>query len=188
MIGAIILFFILGRYRQPLVPITALFAGAGVIDLFRRIRLKQCQRVRVAALATFASLLICNLPIHDESMLRASSYMNMGIAAGQAGNLDVSIPALQKAIKKHPEMVEAYVNLGHAMEMSNRSDNAIACYEAALKIDPDLIMVDAALGLAYAKRGNLQQAIFHYERAIQIDPQDEQSRVALNTLLTMPKP
>jgi tetratricopeptide (TPR) repeat protein len=51
-----------------------------------------------------------------------------------------------------------------------------------------LFLFDAALGLAYAKRGNLQQAIFHYERAIQIDPQDELSRVALNTLLTMPKP
>jgi hypothetical protein len=49
-------------------------------------------------------------------------------------------------------------------------------------------MVVAAVGLAFAYSCNVQQSIFHFERAIQIDPLDEQSRVALNTLLTMPKP
>jgi predicted ATPase len=49
-------------------------------------------------------------------------------------------------------------------------------------------MVYAAIGMAKAKRSNRQQAIFQYERAIQIHQQDEQSRVAMNTLLTIPKP
>ena len=61
--------------------------------------------------------------------------MNMGIAAGQAGNLGVSIPTLSSS-EAHPEMVEAYVNLGKAMQMSNRPEDAIACYEAACRSNP----------------------------------------------------
>ena len=115
-------------------------------------------------------------------MLRASSYMNMGIAAGQAGNLGVSIPALYRAVEAHPEMVEAYVNLGKAMQMSNRPEDAIACYEAALQIEPNLSMVDAALGETYALIGDRQRAIYHFERAILIDPTDIQSIQLLEAL------
>ncbi len=108
----------------------------------------------------------------------------MGIAAGQAGNLGVSIPALYRAIQSHPEMVEAYVNLGKAMEMSNRPEDAIQCYEAALELEPNLIMVDAALGQVHAQLGNRQRASYHFQRAVELDPTDVRSRQALSELMT----
>ena len=108
--------------------------------------------------------------------------MNMGIAAGKAGNMGVSIPALYQAIESHPEMVEAYVNLGKAMEISNRPNDAIACYQAALQIEPNLIMVDAALGKIYAQLGEQGRAIGHLQRAIQLDPDDQQSMEILKML------
>ena len=138
--------------------------------------------MRLSIAGLLSTAILCNLPVHDESMLRASSYMNMGIAAGQAGNLGVSIPALYRAVEAHPEMVEAYVNLGKAMQMSNRPEDAIACYEAALQIEPNLSMVDAALGETYALIGDRQRAIYHFERAILIDPTDIQSIQLLKAL------
>ena len=182
MVAAIVAFFILGRYRQPLVPLSILFASIGVHDLYLRFRNRNWIAVRSRIGVTIAAFVVCNLPVHDESMLRASSYMNMGIAAGQAGNLGVSIPALYRAIESHPEMVEAYVNLGKAMEMSNRLEDAITCYEAALEIEPTLIMADAALGQVHARLGHRTQAIYHLERAIQIDPSDFYSQQLLSTI------
>ena len=182
MVAAIVAFFILGRYRQPLVPLAILFGSTGLHDLYWRFRDRNWNAIRSRTGVTIAALIVCNLPVHDESMLRASSYMNMGIAAGQTGNLGVSIPALYRAIESHPEMVEAYINLGKAMEMSNRLDDAITCYEAALKIEPGLIMADAALGQVHARLGHQTRAIYHLERAIQIDPSDFQSQQLLSTL------
>jgi tetratricopeptide (TPR) repeat protein len=182
MVAAIVAFFILGRYRQPLVPLAILFASTGLHDLYWRFRNRNWIAIRIRVVVTIVALIVCNLPVHDESMLRASSYMNMGIAAGQAGNLGVSIPALYRAIESHPEMVEAYVNLGKAMEMSNRPEDAITCYEAALEIEPTLIMADAALGQVHARLGDRTRAIYHLERAIQIDPSDFQSKQLLSTL------
>ena len=182
MIAAIVLFFILGRYRQPLVPIAVLFAAVGITDIVKRIRNRDRSSIRLSIGASLTALILCNLPVHDESMLRASSYMNMGIAAGKAGNMGVSIPALYQAIESHPEMVEAYVNLGKAMEMSNRPNDAIACYQAALQIEPSLIMVDAALGKIYAQLGEQGRAIGHLQRAIQLDPDDQQSLEILKML------
>ena len=182
MIGAIVLFFILGRYRQPLVPMSVLFAAVAIWDISKRIRTRCWRSMRLSIAGFLSTAILCNLPVHDESMLRASSYMNMGIAAGQAGNLGVSIPALYRAVEAHPEMVEAYVNLGKAMQMSNRPEDAIACYEAALQIEPNLSMVDAALGETYALIGDRQRAIYHFERAILIDPTDIQSIQLLEAL------
>lgn len=184
MVAAIVMFFILGRYRQPLVPIGVLFASLGILDIANRIRDQNWTSIRIPLGGFITSLIFCNLPVHDESMLRASSYMNMGIAAGQAGNLGVSIPALYRAIQSHPEMVEAYVNLGKAMEMSNRPEDAIQCYEAALELEPNLIMVDAALGQVHAQLGNRQRASYHFQRAVELDPTDVRSRQALSELTT----
>ncbi len=44
MVAAVVLFFILGRYRQPLVPLLMLFAAAGALDIWHRIRAKRLDR------------------------------------------------------------------------------------------------------------------------------------------------
>ena len=49
MVAAVVLFFILGRYRQPLVPLLILFAAIGLCDLWRVIRDKDWSGIRGTA-------------------------------------------------------------------------------------------------------------------------------------------
>ncbi len=183
MIAAVVLFFILGRYRQPLVALLALFAATALVDLVQRIRTKNWIAVRTPLIAATIALVACNIPVHDESMLNASSYMNLGIAAGKSGNMAVSLKSLAHAVQTHPEMPEAHVNLGRALELTNRPGAAIECYQNALMLDPNLSMVDTFLARNYEKIGDLESAIAHYRRAIQIDPDDLESRKSLDRLM-----
>ncbi len=176
MAAAVVLFFILGRYRQPLVPLLILFASVGLLDLWQRIRARNRTGIAAPLVATLIAMVLCNLPVHDEATLNASSYMNLGIAAAQMGDMGTSIKTLARAVQTHPEMAEAHLNLGRALSQSNRLPEAITCYQNAIQLEPNLAMGNALLAESYERLGDRQAALRHYQRAIQIDPADDQSR------------
>lgn len=183
MVAAVVLFFILGRYRQPLVPLLILFAAIGLYDLWRVIRDKDWSGIRTPLAAALLFVVACNLQVHDESMLNASSYMNLGIAAAQTGEMGTSIKALAHAIQTHPEMAEAHLNLGHALSLTNRPHDAITCYQNALRLEPSLAMADRSLADCFERLGDRASALHHYQRAIRIDPTDDHSRLAAERLI-----
>lgn len=182
MVAAVVLFFILGRYRQPLVPLLIPPAAAAALDIGRRIRRKDRSGVTVPLIAALIAAVVCNLPVHDESMLNASSYMNLGIAAAQLGDMGTSVQTLARAVQTHPEMAEAHLNLGRALGLSNRVPEAITCYRNAIQLDPTLAMADALLAESYERIGEPQKALIHYQRALAIDPTDSPSRAAIARL------
>ncbi len=183
MAAAIVMFFILGRYRQPLVPLLTLFAAMALHDVWCRVRAKDLNAIRAPVVATVIAAIACNITVHEESTLNAASYMNLGLAATQAGDLGTGIKVLSRSIQAHPEIAEAHLNLGIALERSNRPLEAIICFENALKIEPSLSMADALLGGSYERIGDQEKSLQHYRRAIQIDPGDDRSRQAIERLV-----
>ena len=188
MVAAIVMFFILGRYREPLVPLLIIFAAGGLPVIRQLLQTRNWKRYRVPIATTLASVVICNLPVHDESMLNASSYMNVGIAAGLNGDMGESIDYLHNAIEARPDLSEAWVNLGRAYEQNNSLNKAIRCYKIALEVDPLLEPVDRWLGSVYEKVGNLQQAVNHYQSALILNPSDQLAREGLERLTNQPLP
>ena len=71
-------------------------------------------------MAAIVAALVCNIPVHDESMLDASCFMNMGVSAGQAGDMGTCMRWLKYAIRSHPEMPEAHFNLGRAYSIDGQ--------------------------------------------------------------------
>ena len=188
MVAAIVMFFILGRYREPLVPLLILFAAGGLPKIRTMIRAKAWWDYRFPIAATLASLVVCNVPIHDEAMLNASSYMNAGIAAGMNGDLRESIDYLLNAIESQPELAEAYANLGRAYEQSNRPDQAIVSYQRALAVDPLLEPVDRWLASLHESVGDLPNAIARYRQALVLNPSDEMAQEGLRRVTMKQSP
>ena len=182
MIAAVVLFFILGRYRNPVAILFIPFAAAGVVDLFVRVRERRWRSLSAAAAVLLLSGIFCNIHVHEERSLQASSYMNMGISACKAGNLPAGIQLLQKAIAEFPEMAEGYVNLGQAYMLNRQPDRAAQCFQNALILDPRLVGVHFQLGEAFEYSGERQQAIEQYQRALTIDPSDARASEALSRI------
>ncbi|WP_235908715.1 tetratricopeptide repeat protein [Roseiconus nitratireducens] len=180
MIAAVVLFFILGRYRNPIAILLIPFAAAGVADLIACVR--ERRRLISAAVVLLLSGIFCNIHVHEERSLQASCYMNMGISACKAGDLPAGIRMLQHAIDEFPEMAEGYVNLGRAYMMNRQPDLAAQCFQNALILDPRLMGIHYQLGEALEYSGKRQQAIEQYQRALTINPADARAAEALNRL------
>lgn len=182
MVAAVAMFFILGRYRYPLVPLLTPFAAYALHAGWKAIRLRQTQGLKWPLAIGFLVGGLCNLPIHDRVTLEASSLMNQGAAAGQAGNLEASIRWIGAAISLQPEMPEAHFNLGRALSLSGRYAEAVAAFREAQRQSPELVMVDYQLGDALEKLGDRAVALIHYRRAAQRDPQDPRAAAAVRRL------
>ena len=57
--------------------------------------------------------------------------------AHQAGNSEVAVELLSRALKCRPDYVRAHNNLGVALSATGNGREAFECYQAALKIDPN---------------------------------------------------
>jgi tetratricopeptide (TPR) repeat protein len=182
MVAAIVGFFILGRYREPLVPLLVLFAAGGIPVLIQMLRTRDWASYLTPIAGTLLSIVVCNLPIHDESMLNASSYMNAGVAAGMNDDLRESIEYLWNAIDAEPELAEAYANLGRAYEQSNEPSKAIRCYQKALSLDPSLEPVDTWLGTLFESMGARFEAIQSFRQALKKNPLDKEAQDGLRRL------
>ena len=182
MIAAVVLFFILGRYRNPIAILFIPFAAAGAADLFVRVRQQQWRSVGLAAVLLVLFGVGCNIRVHEERSLQASCYMNMGISASKAGDLSAGIQLLQKAITEFPEMAEGYVNLGRAYMLNRQPDRAALCFQNALILDPRLMGLHFQLGEALEYAGDPEGAIEQYQRALAIDPSDPRPAEALERI------
>ncbi len=182
MIAAIVLFFILGRYRNPVAVLFIPFAAVGVVDLGMRVRERRWPSAIAAAAVLLLSAVICNLSVHDERSLEASCYMNMGISASMAGDLPTGIELLKRAVTEFPEMAEGYVNLGQAYMLNHQPDLAVKCFQNALTLDPRLVSVHFLLGEAYEYSGQRQQAIEQYQHAVTANPTDSRASEALSRI------
>lgn len=181
MIAAVVLFFILGRYRNPVAILFIPFAAAGLVDVLTRVRERQWRSPGLAVVLLVFGI-VCNLRVHEERSLQASCYMNMGISACQAGDLPAGIELLQAAVTEFPEMETGYVNLGRAYMLNRQPELAAQCFQYALLLEPRLQGVHFQLGEALEFSGQREQAIEQYQRALGESPPDTRAEDALNRI------
>ena len=186
-------FYVFGRYRYPLVPLLAIFAGAGLCEIrsalraFGLRRLKQpggarAMRPWTVALVAMAVAIATNVRLNPERELDGMAYANLGVVLGQQHNYAASIHFLERALERVPDSIETHYNLGLAYRFQGRLDLALEHFGRARKLDPQLMEVDYQMGTVYEALGRRGDAIRHYERALVIDPQDEQARQGLERL------
>ncbi|WP_436715997.1 tetratricopeptide repeat protein [Roseiconus lacunae] len=179
MIAAVVLFFILGRYRNPVSILFLPFAAAGIIDIVARFRQRQGHRKLLIAVLLLSAV-FCNIRVHEEDSLHASCYMNMGVSACQAGNLPLGIRLLQRSVSEFPELAEGYVNLGRAYMLNGQPALAAKCFQLGLVLEPRLIGAHIQLGEALEYAGDPEQAVEHYRRALSLDPTSQRALEALS--------
>ena len=175
-------FFILGRYRFPLVPLLIPLASIGVVRTVALLREREFRRLVVPIVVAVLVAAFCHLPIHDTSRLNASSIANVGAAAAARGDMELGIRLFRRAIQEEPEMPEAHLNLGRALFRQGDVGAAISEFQIAQTLEPNLVDVDYFLATALERVGDLQAAMFHYQRARAMDPGNRRVRESIARL------
>jgi tetratricopeptide (TPR) repeat protein len=166
--GSVVLFFVVARYRYPLIPFLALFAGAGLAH--SRDWLREASWRRKVALAGVVA--VCVLATRwtvglSANTMRAITETNVGAALHAQRRFDEAADRYRRALAVDAQYAPAFNNLGVTLRALGRLDEAIAAYQRAIEVHPQYWEVHQNLATALVERGRHVEAIAHFRVARQ---------------------
>jgi len=169
---AVAFFYVMARYRFPLVPLLMPFAAAGLIEVYQSVRRRTWRTLTPRLVVAAVVAILVNVPVHPERRLNALATMNVGVALAEQGDVAGAIRYFSSAVSSSPDSAEARNNLAQALAVQGRFAGAIPHYRAALELAPTLLGVDYNLAVALEQIGRTDEALAHYSRALDLDPTD----------------
>jgi tetratricopeptide (TPR) repeat protein len=164
---SVALFYVLARYRYPIVPILILFAAAAICFIPKARFDRPAEWVPGLVLAALVAV-ACRIPVklaHDET------YYNLGSRLLDVGRPAEALPLLRKAVDSSPDFASACFELGEALNSTGEKEAAAGQYEAAIRLRPDYAEAHNALALALREAGHPEEALEHFNQAVQSEPE-----------------
>ena len=171
--AAVVAFYVFARYRYPLVPVCALFAGQWVVDAFDAIRRRAAGGMVAATVLVALVAVPANWPLLSEEQELAVSHANAAAALLDAGDADGFLEHSRRAMALGSH--QARVNLGVALARAGRAEEAAREFLVALAAAPDDPRLLKRLGTALGEADRWEEAVFHLRRSYDLFPDDPET-------------
>jgi tetratricopeptide (TPR) repeat protein len=172
--ASVAVFYVMARYRFPLVPIVVLFAAAGLsaIPAMRGPWRRWAPGLVLVVAAAVASNLRLGARADDT---------DVNLAAGliQDGRPGDAIPLLRKAIAAAPDYAPPYYDLGVALGQIGEAGLALDQFAVALRLRPDYFEAHSALALGLQEAGRMPDALAHFREAARLKPDSAEAHTNL---------
>ena len=173
-VASVVAFFVVVRYRLPVVP--PLIAGAcyAVFELTARARAKRRRALLApaAALAALSFLVNANLWGVDRGKAFAQSHFRVGIILGERGLTEEAIAEYRRSIEVDPAYPQSHLNLGALLAEQGRTGEAVGAFRRALALDPGLAAARLDLAMALAASGAAEAALAQIDTLLAGHPGD----------------
>ena len=96
----------------------------------------------------------------------------LGLIAHQAGEYEVAVEHIKRAIEFRPGSALFHGNLGMAYDRLGKEKESAECFQSALKLNPlykGAHLAHYNLGVYFRGQGRMMEALEHYDKAIEID-------------------
>ena len=165
--ASLLLFFITGRYRLPLVPLLLLFAGYALVWLVEQRRDRQWRLLGIGLAFVLLLGIAANAGLRPADPLAdAEIHFDLGRVQAQRGQYAAAVRSFGTAVQFDPNYLRARHNLGAALAAMKRYDEAEAVYRQALAQAPDDRGLHLNLAALYRATGRYEQAAEHYRRVL----------------------
>jgi tetratricopeptide (TPR) repeat protein len=113
----------------------------------------------------------------------ADAWRLLGVVTNQAGNYDVAVDCLRRAIQLRPEAAQSHRAMGVALEGQRKLAEAEASYRKSLELNP--VYPEAYYSLANTLRdqGRDDESIACYQRALELKPDYASAHTNLGSVL-----
>jgi tetratricopeptide (TPR) repeat protein len=168
----IIAFFVVARYRLPMIPALLVFAGYTVQWWIGKASRRQLKALVYSA-AGFAALFVlvhANFYRIDPRSGFPQSYYRLGLVYEKKGRIPEAIESYRNALKIDPTMGEVYVNLGILLSRQGRYEEAARQLLEAIRQDPKYAKAYYNLGLVYSEEAKNDSALAAIDKALQLKP------------------
>lgn len=180
---SVIAFYVVARYRYPLVPVLVIFAGAALSALAQWVRSRQWSAAGWALAAMVPFALAANVRLVAPGTMRAVTLHNLGVALVDDGRVDQGQVYLRRAIKLHPTYAKAHNSLGVTLARQGKLDAAMDHYREAVELEPGFADAHYNLGVALRRSGDEAGASAAYRAAAEADPLHADARANFGVLL-----
>jgi tetratricopeptide (TPR) repeat protein len=180
---SVIAFYVFGRYRFPLVPMLALFAGAGLVRWVSLYKERRFRPLVVAMIVLLLTGVIVNWPLYGINGPGPGGYNNLANAYQKQGKVNEAIETARNAIQSQPTYGIAHYNLGNLYASRGRMDLAQRHYEEALRLYPNYADARSNLGQLLAERGDLEAGVQQFRKAIELNPSLNRAHLNLGVAL-----
>ena len=181
--ASIALFYVFGRYRFPLVPLLALFAGAAISEVAGLYKDRAWTRLVPGFAALLIAGTIVNFPLQGGDGPGAAGYNNLANAYLKQGRVDEAIHTARRAIEIEPSYGVAHYNLGNLYAQQGKLELAQRHFEEALRLYPNYADVHSNYGQLLAERGDSENGIGHFREAIELNPALSRAHLNLGVAL-----
>ncbi len=167
-------FYVVGRFRMPLVPLLCLFAAVALEALWRALRGRGLRRGIGLAAAVALSALATTSPVGGDR-IEPGSHRSLGVLYERAGRIDAAAEQYRRALAKRPAYARAAEDL-ICLELA-RGRSAVAAEVARLHLEarPGNAHVQRLLEIAQGS-GPAPAADFTCRRAWDLDPHQRSSQ------------
>jgi len=185
---SVALFYVLERYRIPIVPALMVMAAGAVTH--PQVLRGTTARTAVALGAAILVVAGARVPLADEHRARATHYIAIaGVLSRDAGRFADAMHFYERAIAVEPDAPAAHFGLGVLLVKMRRVEDAIPHFRSAVRLRPDYAEAHYDLALALAATGRAQDALGEYDAAVRLRPEHVETRLALaKTFLTLDQP
>jgi tetratricopeptide (TPR) repeat protein len=168
--ATVVVFFVVARYRLPLVPMVLFFSAAGVIAIVDLVSRREPRAMLAPLTAAALAALVANWPVTLQGSAEAITENNLGTALQEDGRLDEAIDRYRRALAFDARYVPALNNLGTALRAAGRLEEAVATYGQALEAGTDAASIHYNLGNALMAKGDAAGAAAEFQKALAVNP------------------
>lgn len=172
--ASIIVVFVSGRYRSPIIPAMSVLAAAGCCALAKWLRHRQWKPLGVAVGGGIGLAVATSLPgpfcMETQQFEAELHHFVASSCLERKGSNDLIVSECRTALKLRPDYSEAHNNLGTALADMGKTDEAIAHFREAIRLRPDHNGAHYNLGKALAGLGHKEDALREYREALRLNP------------------
>ncbi|MEM7201416.1 MAG: tetratricopeptide repeat protein [Planctomycetota bacterium] len=179
---SLVLFFVLARYRMPLVPVLVWFAAAGIVRAADAMKRGQWRSLAIPATLALGAAVLSAFASSHPRRTDPVSHTNHATVLRDAGRSAEAVAELRQALALRADHVGANLAMCVTLTEAGQPDQAIAFGQRALTAAPDYAAAHRAIGDALLALGRGEQARMAFSRALQIDPDDYRATGMLATL------
>lgn len=180
---AIVIFYVMDRYRYPITAPLMLLAGAALAALVQAARARRAPRAWPWALAAaLAAALLALTPTIPKTQLQATTRFNIGHGLAARGEHAKAVEWYASSLALFDQDPQVHNDLAVsllALGAPDKALQALQALDAARALAPGSALTWANRGVALFALGRAEEALKAYEQALTLDPELRAGRLNL---------
>ena len=180
---SVIIYFVAGRYRVPVLPLMFLFAGYAMARLVSMIRERRFAAAGACIASFIALAALAHLNPTGYVPSRGTWHLRRAMAYTALGQDGLARHEYQLALAYGADSSVIFANLGRLHFENNEVDEGLDMYNRGLENNPNNSVIRNNIGYELYRLGHLAAARHHLERAVAVNPRFFLAHVNLGNVL-----